>query len=40
MATAKSMSGSRVKHLNERQFEKKDTSGLSWFYAHLGVSFW
>lgn len=40
MAKAKSMSGNEEKKLNERQIEKKDTSGLSWFYAHLGVSFW
>ena len=41
MAKAKSKSGSRVKHMNKGQFgKKKNTGGLSWFYAYLGVSFW
>ena len=40
MTIVKSESGRRVKNMNEGQFGKKSTSGLSWFYAHLGVSFW
>ena len=42
MTIAKSKSGSRVKHvLNKGQFgKKKNTNGLFWSYAYLGVSFW
>ena len=40
MTIVKSKSGRRVKHMNKGQFGKKSKSGLSWSYAHLGVSFW
>ena len=40
MTIAKFKTGGRVKHVNKGQFGKKSTSGSSWSYADLGVSFW
>ena len=43
MTIAKSKSDSRVKHMSwirGNLEKKKNTSGLFWSYAYLGVSFW